>query len=212
MARLSTPPSQDRATSSRGRWLALVAGVIGLGVVAVVAIAMLPSPDPVPVSTPKRPPPVRPAQPEPALSPELQAAATPAPKLAPAPAPKPEPARPPAPVAEARMGADGVLAVPLVVPMHSSTIPVVRISAGARGVRLLLDVPVPSNLDGVTVSVRGPEGRVAARLTRTSDGHGLAVELGAALQPGVHELLVTNDDETTLAHHRFDAAPAGAGP
>ena len=55
-------------------------------------------------------------------------------------------------------------------------------------------------------------GRVAARLTRTSDGHGLAVELGAALQSGVHELLVTNDDETTLAHHRFDAAPAGAGP
>jgi hypothetical protein len=99
-----------------------------------------------------------------------------------------------------------VLAVPLVVPMHSSTIPEVRIPGGARGVRLLLDVPGPSSLDGVTVWVRGPEGRVAARLTR-SGSHGLAVEIDAALQAGVHELLVTNDDETTLAHHRFHAVP-----
>jgi hypothetical protein len=84
--------------------------------------------------------------------------------------------------------------------------------AGTRGVRLLLDVPVPSSLDGLTVWVRGPEGRVPARLTRTGGSHGLAIELDAALQGGVHELLVTNDDETTLAHHRLRAVPAGAAP
>jgi hypothetical protein len=130
----------------------------------------------------------------------------------PTPEPTPEPARPAAVATEARLGADGSLVVPLVVPMHSTTIPEVRIPAGTRGVRLLLDVPIPSSLDALTVWVRGPEGRVPARLTRTGESHGLAIELDAALRAGVHEVLVTNDDETTLAHHRFRALPAGAAP
>jgi hypothetical protein len=105
-----------------------------------------------------------------------------------------------------------VLAVPLVVPMYSSTIPEVRIPAGTRSVRLLLDVPIPSSLDGLTVWVRGSVGRVPARLTRTGERHGLAIDLDAALQAGVHEVLVTSDDESTLAHHRFRVVPAGSAP
>jgi hypothetical protein len=145
-----------------------------------------PAPEPVP--KPAQEPPTEPPQPPP-------------------PPPKPEPAPAAAPAAEAHLGADGVLAVRIVVPMHSSTIPEVRIPAATRGVRLLLDAPSPSSLDGLSVSVRGPGGRVRARITRNGENQSLAIELDAALQPGVHELLVTNDDETTLAHHRFRAVP-----
>jgi hypothetical protein len=195
-------------TSPRARWIALVAGALGVGAVAVIVLLGTRR-DPEPVSAPQPAPPPEQPRPEP---PEQPRPDPPEQALRTEPTPPPTPAQPSAPTPEPYLSADGALAVPLVVPMHASTIPDVRIPAGTRGVLLLLDVPIPSSLDGLTVWVRGPQGRVPARLDRTGGSHGLAIELDAALQAGVHEILVTNDDETTLAHHRLRAVPAGAAP
>jgi hypothetical protein len=203
MAHHSTPHSRD---VPRARWIALAACALCIGAAAVLVLrGSRPDPAPVLAPAPAFPSvsePARAARPAPTPTPTLQTEATPA----------LEPARPEPPGPDLRLGTDGVLAVPLVVPIYASTIPEVRIPAGARGVRLLIDMPLPSNIDGLSVFVRGPEGPMRARFARADGRPGLAVELDAALQAGVHEVLVTYEDETTAAQHRLRVVPASAAP